>query len=59
MVKAAETQSPAGAAAVLRRLRLAWFLKARPIDDRDELLAWPPSSRESTSPALAPISPVR
>ena len=39
MVKAAERQSPAGPAAVLRRLRLAWFLKVRPIDDRDELLA--------------------
>jgi hypothetical protein len=32
-------QSPAAGAALLRRLGLAWFLEARPMDDRDELLA--------------------
>jgi hypothetical protein len=39
MVKAAEMQSPATGAALLRRLRLAWFLEVRPMDDGDELLA--------------------
>jgi predicted DsbA family dithiol-disulfide isomerase len=39
MVKAAEMQGPAAGAALLRRLRLAWFLDVRPTDDGDELLA--------------------
>jgi hypothetical protein len=38
MVKSAEMPSPTAGAA-LRRLRLAWFLRVRPMDDRDELLA--------------------
>jgi hypothetical protein len=32
-------QSPPAGAALLRRLRLAWFVEVRPMDDRDELVA--------------------
>jgi predicted DsbA family dithiol-disulfide isomerase len=39
MIKAAEMQSPAAAAALLRRLRLAWFVEVRPMDKREALLA--------------------
>ena len=39
MVKAAEMQGPAAGAALLQRLRLAWFVEVRSLDDRDELLA--------------------
>jgi predicted DsbA family dithiol-disulfide isomerase len=39
MVKAAEMQGPAAGAALLRRLRLAWFVEVRSLDDPDELLA--------------------
>jgi len=38
-VKAAELQSPSFGAALLRRLRLAWFVEGRLPDDRDVLLA--------------------
>jgi Thioredoxin len=39
MLKAAEMQGPAAGAGLLRRLRLAWFVEVRSLDDRDELLA--------------------
>jgi hypothetical protein len=38
MVKAADMQGPAAGAALLQRLRLAWFVEVRSLDDR-ELLA--------------------
>lgn len=37
-VKAAERQSPAAGAMLLRRLRLAWFIEVRPMDEREGIL---------------------
>ncbi|MGH2742134.1 MAG: DsbA family protein, partial [Thermoleophilaceae bacterium] len=39
LIKAAEMQSYAAGAALLRRLRLAWFLEVRPTDQPEVLLA--------------------